>query len=51
MGVIINERLFINEAENQAVKWQSFEGALKGSMEQQFVDRTFKPRKIDEILQ
>ncbi len=37
-----NEKLIVNEAENQAVKWWSFEEALKVSAEPWFVERIYK---------
>lgn len=37
-----NEKLIVNEAENQAVKWWSFEEALKVSTEPWFVERIYK---------
>lgn len=36
------EELIVNEAENQAVKWWSFEDALKVSKEPWFVERVYK---------
>ena len=37
-----NEKLVVNEEENQAVKWWTFEEALKASTEPWFVENVYK---------
>ena len=37
-----NEKLVVNEEENQAVKWWTFDEALKASTEPWFVEHIYK---------